>query len=319
MTENKKEVMLPWLLAWLMVDAMVGVAVTTGEKEIIFPEIAALVLGGWVAGRQPWEVNRTKQVLLMTIGSLMGIGFVRFVPFPKLACILLAFSVASVLLIAFKCTFLPVLSACILPILLGVSSLVYPVAVITMTLVVAMVQKRLEAHELREIKGHVPCSFNYRWEAVRFALLFATLAAVGALALGRGWTFLTAPPLIVGMAELSDPESPSGSRWPRVFGMVVVCAAIGAWGRLRLTGALGAPEIVSAAVVMAGVLVAAWGLKTPFPPAGAIALLPFLLEPDALLWYPLQVTVGFALMGGAALGVRALGNRCGRDHKKKPE
>ena len=302
----------PWaamISAWAMVVLMVAVAQFTGEKEIIFPEIAALVIGGWVAERQPWEVDRPKQIVLMAICSFMGIAMVRYAPFSLLTEVLVAFALASALLIIFRCTFLPILSACILPILLQVESVVYPVSVILMVLIVAGVQAGLERRHIRLPRAHAPCRYDYRWELRRFLLLLATLAAVGAVAIGTGWNFMIAPPLIVGMAELADPESPCHTRWPRVYALVALCAVTGGWGRWLLQGVLGLSAIPAAAIIMALVLALVVLLRTPFPPAGAIALLPFLLADKALALYPVQVVVGFTVLMAAALGICRLGLR----------
>lgn len=47
---------------------MVGVSELMGEKEIIFPEMAALTIGMWIVDKKVWTVSRLKLVLLMSIG-----------------------------------------------------------------------------------------------------------------------------------------------------------------------------------------------------------------------------------------------------------
>ena len=44
---------------------MVGVSELMGEKEIIFPEMAALTIGMWIVDKKVWTVSRLKLVLLM--------------------------------------------------------------------------------------------------------------------------------------------------------------------------------------------------------------------------------------------------------------
>ena len=53
---------------------MVGVSELMGEKEIIFPEMAALTIGMWIVDKKVWTVSRLKLVLLMSIGAIVGAG-----------------------------------------------------------------------------------------------------------------------------------------------------------------------------------------------------------------------------------------------------
>ncbi|MFR7934323.1 MAG: hypothetical protein ACLU4S_02690 [Clostridium perfringens] len=58
---------------------MVSIAEITGEREIIFPEVAALVVGSWVLEKQPWKVSKLGLVGLMTLCSIVGVLIVRYV------------------------------------------------------------------------------------------------------------------------------------------------------------------------------------------------------------------------------------------------
>lgn len=61
---------------------MVGVSELMGEKEIIFPEMAALTIGMWIVDKKVWTVSRLKLVLLMSIRAIVGVCIVRYSPFP---------------------------------------------------------------------------------------------------------------------------------------------------------------------------------------------------------------------------------------------
>lgn len=52
-----------------MVILMVGLAEWAGEKEIIFPEMAALTIGMWVIDKRVWKVRRWQIIWMMTAGS----------------------------------------------------------------------------------------------------------------------------------------------------------------------------------------------------------------------------------------------------------
>jgi hypothetical protein len=289
------------LIAWLMVVAMVLVSDLTHQTEIIFPEIAALVIGGWIAAEQPWEVNRIKQILIMALSAFSGIAIVRFLPLPLFAQILIAFTWAVILLILFRCTFLPVISACVLPVLLRVESLVYPLSVVVMILIIAGVQLIMERCGIRKKRIHCPCCYVPRETFRHYALLLAALAITAAFALLTGATFMIAPPLLVAMAELAEPNSPARPKATKIFAVVTSCAFIGAWGRLILSVSLALPAVVTAAVVMFLVLILLGRTQIFFPPAGAIAILPFIIPAESLLVYPFQIAAGFFVLAIAAM------------------
>ncbi len=71
-----------YICALLMILLMVGVSELMGEKEIIFPEMAALTIGMWIVDKKVWTVSRLKLVLLMSIGAIVGVCIVRYSPFP---------------------------------------------------------------------------------------------------------------------------------------------------------------------------------------------------------------------------------------------
>ncbi|MEG0455422.1 MAG: HPP family protein, partial [Bacteroides sp.] len=62
--ERKKRI--KYLVSILMILFMIGVAEWTGEKEIIFPEMAALTIGLWIVDKRVWRVKRSAIVWLMT-------------------------------------------------------------------------------------------------------------------------------------------------------------------------------------------------------------------------------------------------------------
>ena len=59
-----------YLSAMAVVVLMVGVAERTGEREVIFPEMAALAIGMWIAPKRVWNVTRLQLVLLMGAGAV---------------------------------------------------------------------------------------------------------------------------------------------------------------------------------------------------------------------------------------------------------
>ena len=67
-----------YVFSVFMVMLMVGIAEWTGEKEIIFPEMAALAVGLWVIDKRVWKVGRWQLIGLMTAGAVAGVCIVRY-------------------------------------------------------------------------------------------------------------------------------------------------------------------------------------------------------------------------------------------------
>lgn len=83
-----------YLAALLMILAMVGVSEFLGEKEIIFPEMAALAVGMWIVDKRVWRVGRIAMIVMMTSGATWGVVLVRYSALPLMVNLALAFSFA---------------------------------------------------------------------------------------------------------------------------------------------------------------------------------------------------------------------------------
>lgn len=277
--------------AALMILAMAGTAALTGEQEIIFPEVLALAVGMWVADRQPWRVTPVCFVLLMAGASLFGMLLVRFLPVPLILKVGIAFLFTVVLLTVTKTTFYPIISACVLPVLLGTESLVYPVSVLAMAVVIVLVQKLLEWLGLRE-KAEIVKTPAGKPELKKWGVLFLLFLALAVLPLQMKAYYFIAPPLIVTFVEFSEVGSKKREMPIRVWCTIVLCAVFGTGCRLFLQEAAGLSVAFTAAAAALMVLITFRCVRMIFPPAGAIALLPLLLPAETLWLYPLETAIG---------------------------
>lgn len=135
-----KPKLIRYIFGLMMMGLMVGVSERLGEKEIIFPEIAALILGLWIIDKKVWVISRPMVVLLMTVSALFGVFLVRYSPFPMLANIAISFAFTSFCLSVSRTTLIPIISASMLPVLLSTHSWVYPLSVFAMSLILVCVQ-----------------------------------------------------------------------------------------------------------------------------------------------------------------------------------
>ena len=117
-----------YLISLVMILMMVGLAEWTNEKEILFPEMTTLIIGLLIIDKRVWNVKRWQIILLMTLGAAVGICIVRYSPLPYVVNLCAAFAFAGASLLISRATLIPLISACVLPVLLHTESIVYPIA-----------------------------------------------------------------------------------------------------------------------------------------------------------------------------------------------
>lgn len=284
------------LTALLLILLMFALAEYGGEKEIIFPEIAALALGAWVMERPPWSGTALQYWLSPSLAALSGVLIVRYFDYAPLPMITGAFCLVVLQLKLMRSGILPSISAAILAIITRCDSWLYPLSVCVLTGLVGL------GYRLRmgQVAGEATRGENRGtsdWssaELAHWSRLLAALVCVSAVAVGCGRLFMVAPPLIVALAELSRPGGKLRDRWGAILGLLIFAAFSGAFwfGLLRTT--LGLPLWLCAGTATLTIFIAYHRLRLPFPPAVAIALLPTIVPPDSLWSYPWQVTAGSA-------------------------
>lgn len=284
-----------YFYALIMILLMVGIAELSGEKEIIFPEIVALTIGAWVAEKQPWTINKRKLFFLMSLASVVGVLVVRYLHIPLFAEVLLCFAFTGVALTLTRTTLLPIISACILPIYLNITSWVYPISVCVMSLMIILMQWIMEKRRIKRKNTYYPCVYDYKIEIKKWAKLMIALAMISLIPFKSQNLFFIAPPLIVAFAEFSNVKSPIRKHPYKIFAVLVLAAVSGTVLREVLNMYLHLP--LTACAVLACVLLFATfeRVNILFPPAGAILLLPLVIDVKDLMMYPIQVAIGSAV------------------------
>lgn len=281
-----------YIFGILMALVMVLIAEVSGEREIIFPEICALTIGAWVAEQQPWKTNKRRIFLLMSAAALFGVLIVRYVPILLLGQVCLCFAFTGLILTLCKTNFVPIISACILPVYLGTDSWVYPISVSAMALIIIIAQWQMEKHHLRPVNNFVPCEFNVKEQVIKWSKLLLVFGLIAIIPFKTHQIFFLAPPLIVMFTELSNPNSPARKRPLYIVGLMTFGAFMGCLIRLVLNVYLNIPLSICTALACVSLFIALNKIKINFPPAGAILLIPMILDNQLLLYFPLEVFVG---------------------------
>lgn len=190
-----------YLISLVMILMMVGLAEWTNEKEILFPEMTALIIGLLIIDKRVWNVKRWQIILLMTLGAAVGICIVRYSPLPYVVNLCAAFAFAGASLLISRATLIPLISACVLPVLLHTESIVYPIAVFSMSVPVVLVQIILEKCGIRNRMPKPVDRKPGKEDIIRWLILFCFVGALAGLAVGMDYPYLILPPLMVTFVE----------------------------------------------------------------------------------------------------------------------
>ena len=88
----------------IMILLMTGVAEILHEKEIIFPEIAALIIGLWIVDKRVWHIETGQMLSLMTLGACTGVLLVLYSSFPLVVNVAITFLFAGLSLLFTRTT-----------------------------------------------------------------------------------------------------------------------------------------------------------------------------------------------------------------------
>ena len=300
MTEKRDKIrtLLPPFCAVLLVTAMTAAAELSGEKEILFPEIAAIAAGAFAAPKFAWNVSFPRMLLMLSAGAVLGTLTV-LLPAPYAVQVCLAFLAASVMLLVSRTTFAPMISAVVLPVMLQTKSPVYPVSAVILSAAVIAVRLLLQAcgvlqkpeyHPEPKPSQRAAADLIVRWLLGSLVIVFAILTK---------HNLICAPPLLVAFTEFWKPGSAGQKKPFAVSIMIAFCAVLGA-GMRELALFFGVYQFPAAGIAMTLVLLLMRRTGLYIPPAAALAVLAFLIPERAVLLYPVLVFAGALFMTGIA-------------------
>ena len=303
---------LPGVLTVTVIAVMIAASELFGEREIIFPEIAAIAVGMLLALRRPWQTSRARVLVLISLSAVVGLAVSVLLPLPLWEKMCVAFLLAQVLLIFGGTSFAPLISAAVLPVMLGTESLVYLIAAVSLTALILLVSFVLERLGLRAPEPYRPVHppEGRGWARVLLRCLLGCVCI--ALAVTLRLRYMVAPPMLVAFTEFMNPSSRAKEQPVKAVALIALCAAAGAVSRLALTVALCLPLTVSA--IAAGVILL-WLLREfgmLLPPAAALTVLAMLIPQSDLVIYPIEILAGVAVLMGLAKLTDALAVARGR-------
>ncbi|MEZ4599550.1 MAG: HPP family protein [Syntrophotaleaceae bacterium] len=279
-----------------------------GEKEILFPEIAALALGFWIFEKPPWQAGWLAVWASPTLAALTGVLLLRYVFVPTFSLVAIAFILVVLQLKVLRSEVFPSISAAILAIMTHTTSWLYPLSVGILMGIIVLGKIVLERFRGKPVSAEIPadrielCKKENHLisQFIYWSKILAGVLIITASALGSNFLFMIAPPLIVAFVELSRPDQPLRRTPAKAVLLLFLAAFTGVLWFYLVTDVLHGPLWFFSGLALGTVFVMFHLFHASFPPVAAIALLPVLV-PDIHFWkYPLHVLAGsclFVFMG----------------------
>lgn len=290
--KEKLKYIIPVVIIALMVEA----AIIFHDQEILFPEIAAIAIGTLVSPQLSWKTSRIRILISIMVAAICGMLIVAYVHLPVTYEMVLAYFIGQILLLSSETTFAPMISAIVLPVMLQTRSINYLISAFVFTSLILVVHYFFEKKGLVEVK---PVVFSSMWNKEKITIMLARtlLAFIGiVLAFRFDFKFAVAPPLLVAFTEFTNPQGKVRKKPMQAILLIFVCALVTSYSRYMLAMQLKMSLIIPVCVTSMFVIFMIATTKMYIPPAGAIGILAFLIPEDAVIYYPLHVFVGIAMM-----------------------
>lgn len=147
---DKSKKIIEYLCIIAVVFLMVLASDLLGEKEIIFPEIAALSIGCFLAPKLNWKTSYARMIICIEFCAAAGVCIVAFTALPLWIQVSLAFIIGQLVFMFSRTSLAPMISAIVLPVLLQTKSLVYPIATLFLTVFIVAIRLVLEKTSVKE-------------------------------------------------------------------------------------------------------------------------------------------------------------------------
>ena len=287
-----------WIVAVIVIFVIVVSAEVLKEREIIFPEIAAISIGYLMAPKRFWMVNSSRMVVMIGICSTIGVMIVRWGPSNVWLKVVIAFALGQLFLSLSGTSFSPMISAIVLPIILATDTWIYPFSAIVLTIMIVLFRECFVIAEIKEKEEFIVENNIKIRNLVRDFVRIIAVGIFSFIVIRLGFIFAIAPPLLIYFVEFTNKAHVNKDRVGMIKAciskaiFIVSCAAIGAFSRILLCEMMDF-SIVGIALIQIVILIGVVQYTRIYlPPAGALMILSLLIPYDKLMYYPVQIALG---------------------------
>ncbi len=295
MRENKRN----WfsiIITYSIVCGMVAVSEILGEREVIFPEMAAIAVGSFLAPKFAWNTSKPRMIVGIILCAICGVGIVYLQPGPLWLQLAIAYVIGRAVLLCLRVSFAPMISAIVLPVMLQTKSPIYLISAFVLTCLVVVIRIALETQRIYPHVIYEKKAIDIRKELKNIMICGIVVLAFAICGISVGWNFIIAPPLLVAFTEFSNPESKARKMPMKAVLVISGCALFGSVCRYLISIKIGLPLTLATAIGLFFVIILLRKSRLYIPPAGAMMVLAMLIPEEAVILYPVQVVVGMALL-----------------------
>ncbi len=165
-----------------------------------------------------------------------------------------------------------------------------------MALIIIFAQYLMEKFHLRPVNKFTPCKFNIKEQIIKWTKLLFVFGLIALIPFKTHQIYFLAPPLIVMFTEFANPKSPLRKKPHYVVGLMTFAAFTGCFLRYTLNIYLGFSLSVCTFLACTILFIALNKIKINFPPAGAILLIPVIIDKELLFLFPFEVFIGAVVL-----------------------
>ena len=129
-----------------------------------------------------------------------------------------------------------------------------------------------------------------------WAKLFIIFSVISIYPLLQGFLFWLSPPVVVTFAELSNTISPNRKRLFKIWEIMIIGASIGTVFRFLLNIYFDLPLVIAAIFACLFMFLIYNRTKILYPPSAGALLMPMILKPQDVIYYPIQVANGLGML-----------------------
>jgi hypothetical protein len=291
------------------IATVAAIAAASGIFYIMFPELGALAWDVAIRPRGKWSTSPIFLALTPVATGAIGIAITRTMPY-GLASVMLDVGAALIVIVATGSPISPAISAGLLPLVIGISSWIYPPGILIGTAILAGVSilwRRFQpddAADPQPLPNQTRPDLSPPGVAWVVAMLAFVAGAYGVVRL-TGIRFVLFPPLAVIAYEMFGHAA--SCEWAdRPVRLPVACLLTSAGG-FACWHLLGASPAAAALSMVWGMIVLR-ATRVHVPPALAVALLPQVMDHPTIL-YPLAVGLGTSMLSGWFYAYSAIAGR----------
>lgn len=288
---------------------MVFAAVWFGEREIIFPELAAVSTGLLIIDKRVWAVSSVSAFILLTLMSVVGSVISLYSPLPLYANMTIGVIITLLSLRIARSNFYPILSASVLPILMHEGGLLYIIVTVCGGGLILLAREFEFSTGLRKKDSPLVLTDYNRNLFIAFGPRVILIGLIIFLFYKLDFYYAMLPPLIVAFVELSFNKSGMRRGAAVVLFLLLSAIALGACAVYVSYTAGIVPIYVSICIAEVCLFCIFELAHRKFAPASAMVLVPALANPANPVFFASDAAVGAVVFVLSALSLSAAEQR----------